>query len=241
MVEALATRMKLNYELRQRPSLIKRVPVILRVDGRAFHTFTASFERPFSKRIIAAMVAAARNVAKEMSGTKAVYIQSDEASFLLTDYDKLQTQPWFEYNQQKLTSIAAALMSVHFNAEINCEPPAKAVFDARAFNVPREEVANYFLWRMQDWKRNSLQMFAGAFFSHAQLMNKNEADKHEMLHDIGENWASLQDQEKNGTWLLYDPIASSWDAVTDILPRYSDIATQLEPLINCDQHFSTQE
>ena len=73
-----------------------------------------------------------------------------------------------------------------------------AYFDSRAFNIPKEEVCNYFVWRQQDWVRNSIQMLAQHHFSHKQLHGKNQADMHEMLHEVGVNWADLLPILKNG-------------------------------------------
>ena len=148
-----------------------------------------------------AMVQATASVADEMQGFKIAYAQSDESSFLLTDYDTIETQGWFGYSLPKIVSISAALMSAHFNDHIGMAGP-RAIFDARAFNVPPDEIANYFLWRAKDWERNSISMYAQAFFSHKELHGKNRSDMHEMLHDIGKNWADLREDVKNGTFVL---------------------------------------
>jgi tRNA(His) 5'-end guanylyltransferase len=210
----LGDRMKDNYENRQRFYLTRRTPVIVRVDGRAFHTFTKNFKRPFDQKLSDAMVDAAFHLIDEMQGCKLAYVQSDEASFVLTDYDSLETQGWFDYNKSKIESLSAALMSVHFNNALGMG--TKAVFDARAFNIPESEVVNYFLWRAQDWHRNSVTMYAQAFFSHSQLQGKSIADMHEMLHGIGRNWANCEEWEKNGTFLTRECMYS-------IDPNYSFI------------------
>jgi len=196
---SIGERMKENYEHRQRYMLVRRTPVIIRVDGRTFHSWTRGLERPFDRRFIDAMCRATAIVLREMQGFRAAYVQSDEASFLLRDDATLTTEPWFGYVKAKVESISAALMSVHFNA---CwQGRGAAVFDARAFNIPEAEVANYFLWRAQDWQRNSLSMYARARFSHKQLHGKNTADVHEMLHGLRKNWTTdLTSQERNGTW-----------------------------------------
>lgn len=217
--DALGDRMK-RYELCTRNFLVRKTPVLIRVDGKAFHTLTKHAEKPFDLVFISAMSQAASDVAAQMQGCKAVYVQSDEATFLLTDYDRVESGAWFDYNVSKLVSITAASMSVAFNKHYN---GGLAVFDARAFNVPREDVANCFLWRAKDWSRNSLQMYARAFFSHKQLHGAGKEAMHEMLHGIGKNWATdISDIERNGRWLL--PPDQIRD---DVLPSYVDIATLL--------------
>jgi len=178
------------------------------------------------------MIYAAKKVAEDMQGFKAAYIQSDEATFLITDYDDINTEGWFNYNHDKIVSISAAIMSVNFNAHIGSSSKFDnlAVFDSRAFNVPREDVVNTFLWRCQDWERNSLQMYSRSIFSHKELHKKNRTDMHEMLHQKGKNWAiDLTNVEKNGTFLV--KTENGIEVRQDISPNYIDIAKVVEPLI----------
>jgi tRNA(His) 5'-end guanylyltransferase len=227
--------MKGNYEDRDRHYLMRRTPVIVRVDGRAFHSWTRGLERPFDQRIIDTMVSASRAVAEDMQGCKAVYVQSDEASFLLTDFDKLTTEAWFNYNQSKVESISAALMTAWFNlwwpwpTGIGRDTPA--IFDARAFNVPLAEVSNYFLWRMKDWERNSVSMYCQAHFSHKQLHGKQRSDQHELLHSIGKNWATdLSPQIRNGT-LLVRGLEGKYEHRSDVQPTWPEVDAVIAPLL----------
>ncbi len=199
----LGSRMKDNYELRARHYLTCRTPVIVRVDGRAFHTLTKNYNKPFDGRFMESMAWATYELFEMMQGCKLAYVQSDEASFVLTDYDTLNTQGWFDYRQSKIESISASVMTTSFCYESAAHNrPVKAAFDARAFNIPEDEVANYFLWRAQDWHRNSVSMYAQSFFSHKELFGKNIPAMHEMLHGIGKNWTTdLEDHERNGTFM----------------------------------------
>jgi len=224
----LGDRIKSNYESRSRYELTRRTPVIIRVDGRAFHTFTKGMQRPFDQNLIDAMVHAASKVGLNMQGFKAAYIQSDEASFFMTDYDTLQTDAWFGYSKSKIETIAASIMTASFNRKL--DHVIDAYFDARSFNIPREEVSNYFLWRSLDWERNSVSMYCSEYFSHKQMHKKNKSDQHEMLYSVDKNWATdLSEQIKNGTWVMRDG-----QIRTDILPNYESISELLHPLIYCD-------
>jgi tRNA(His) 5'-end guanylyltransferase len=222
----IGERFKNNYEHRQRFYLTRRIPVIIRIDGRAFHTFTKNFKRPFDQRLIDAFIYSAIKTAKQISGFKLAYCQSDEISFLITDYDELNTEAWFNYNKSKIESISASIFTGFFIDDLldagsyyicNIIPS----FDSRSFNVPENEITNYFLWRALDWKRNSVSMYCQSLFSHKQLLNKGHADQHEMLHSIGKNWTTdLTDQQKNGTF-----IDKRGKIHTNILPIYNDIDT----------------
>jgi len=231
--DSLGNRIK-SYENVSRPHLLRRMPVMIRIDGKAFHTFTRNFKRPFDENLQRAMVAGAYEVICQVQGFKCAYIQSDEVSILITDFDDINTQGWFDYNLSKMVSISASAMTVGFNGELSeieeLKIPKRAMFDSRAFNVPKEDVANAFLWRMKDWQRNSIQMYARAFFSHKELNGKGCSDMHDMLHSIGKNWATdLADKWKNGIWI----IATEKGVVerADILPNFESVNAVIQPLL----------
>ena len=234
-MQNIGDRIKENYEKRDKRYLTRRMPVIVRVDGRAFHTYTRGMDKPFDSTLMMSMTVAAQFLANAMQGFKVGYVQSDEASFLLTDYDKLETDAWFGYVQNKIESISASIMTAHFNRMMKSHVDDKtAYFDARAFNLPREEVSNYFLWRAMDWERNSVSMYARAFFSHRELNKKRKGDIHEMLYQIGKNWATdTTPREKNGTFVF--KMEDHTEASTVIPPKYEEIAERILPLINIDK------
>lgn len=194
---SLGDRMKSNYEDRAQTFLLRRMPVIIRLDGRAFHTLTRGCDRPFDESLSNCLEGTALWLCREVQGTKCIYLQSDEISLLLTDFDKLDTMAWFDYNIQKVVSVTAGIASARFSQIWG----SLATFDSRAFNLPKEEVANYFVWRQKDWIRNSVTMLAQAHFSHKQLHRKCQADMHEMLHSKGVNWADLPERWKNGLFI----------------------------------------
>lgn len=198
--DSLGDRIK-RYEQVSNPLLTPRAPLFIRIDGKAFHTWTRHMNKPFDEGLISAMVLAAQDTAGQMQGFKLGYIQSDEATFVLTDYDTHQSQGWFGYELNKVVSVSASLFTGYFNHYLQNPTFDVAFFDARAFTVPAEDAPNVFIWRQQDWHRNSLQMLAREHFSHAELHGKKNADIHEMLHGRGVNWASLPARLKNGTFI----------------------------------------
>ncbi len=199
MYDSLGNRMK-RYENVYRIKLTPKVPVIVRLDGKAFHTLTRKYcKNIFDEHFYDSMFHGVKMVIDNISqGFKVAYFQSDEVSILLTDYDNFESQPFFDYNIQKLVSVMASAMSVGFSYEFG----NTGLFDGRAFNVPKEDIYNYFLWRCQDCKRNSINSYARMFFSHKELMNKNQNDIHNMLYSIGKNWATdVPNKFKNGTFV----------------------------------------
>lgn len=219
MGDSLGMRMKHNYEDRNRTYLTRRTPVIIRLDGKAFHTLTRGCAKPFDIGIFEAMRGAATEVFKNVQGAKVAYVQSDEVTILVRDDDTLDTDAWFDYNVQKMVSISASLMSVNFTKLYG----KTGIFDSRVFNIPNAEVVNNFLWRCQDWKRNSIQMFSRSVFSHKELHKKSTEDMHEMLHQKGMNWTTdVLPHFKNGTFIYKNDMIGI-DYRYDILPSYLDI------------------
>lgn len=194
-MKSLGNRMKENYEDRYRFYLTRRTPVILRLDGKAFTTLTKSCDKPFDEGFISIMRETAETLVCEIQGAKIAYVQSDEISLLLTDYDTLTTEAWFDYNIQKMVSVASAIATHTFSEAFQ----KRGLFDCRAFNIPCSEVCNYFIWRQQDWTRNSIQMLARSLYSHKECYKKKSPDLHEMCFQKGQNWAELPFHIKNGS------------------------------------------
>jgi tRNA(His) guanylyltransferase len=200
---SLGDRIK-RYEAASNFTLTPRSCLFIRVDGQAFHTYTRGCQKPFDLDIILAMQYATEKTSARMQGFKLAYIQSDEATFMLTDFDTFETQGWFGYKLSKVVSITASTFTAHFNDFMSRCPLGKnlATFDARAFIVPLDDAPNVFIWRQQDWHRNSVQMLTRAHFSHKECDGKNIPAMHEMLYEKGINWANCAGWEKNGTYML---------------------------------------
>ncbi len=216
--DSLGDRMK-TYERTTRNFLIKRTPIIIRLDGKAFHTFTKKLTinndpslqyGPFSHTLHNIMTDVMVRVCKQIQNAKFAYTQSDEISILLTDYDNIRTEQWFNGNIQKIASVSASMVTAHFNyafadaindGQICLD--SLAMFDSRVFNLPKEEVTNYFIWRQNDASRNSVQMLGRHYFSHKQLHQKNNNQIQDMLmleHNV--NWNDLDTWKKRGTGYL---------------------------------------
>lgn len=207
------------YEYVPRTSLTPRMPMIIRVDGKAFHTYTRGFDRPWDMNMRNGMNAVACDLMKHVQGAKLAYAQSDEVSVLVTDYDKLTSSAWFDKNIQKCASVAASIATAAFNRSMletllgrydvrelegnngaftEALPPL-AHFDARVFVLPKEEACNYFVWRQQDASRNSISMLAQSEFSHKQLHGKNTGAMQEMLMmEKSINWNDCEVWQKRG-------------------------------------------
>ena len=210
--DSLGDRMKSNYENRSKTYLIRRQPVILRLDGKAFHTFTKGFKRPYDEVFHNVMNETMKYLCENIQGCKLGYTQSDEITLLLTDYDTLTTDAWFDYSVQKMCSIASSMATLMFNKMLareiremnkkyNVQSPTDfdegfdwqyhnklvdvlekgAMFDCRCFNIPKEEVANCFIWRQQDATRNAIQILGQTHFSHKELNGKSCNDIQDML------------------------------------------------------------
>ncbi|MEE2040115.1 tRNA(His) guanylyltransferase Thg1 family protein [Nocardiopsis sp. CT-R113] len=183
---SLADRMK-QYEQATRHTLPARTYTILRVDGRAFHSFLRHADRPFDGAVMAAMDATAAALCADISGAVFAYTQSDEISVLITDFGSAGTQQWFGGVVQKIASVSASVATMAFNAEYGHHyDGATATFDARVFTLPTPtEVANYFVWRQRDAIRNAISMAARAEFSHRELHQVSTATARALLLERG--------------------------------------------------------
>lgn len=217
--DELDTRMKENYEKINNYKLTRRTPVIIRIDGKAFHTFTKGFNKPFDNYFMKIMQETMLYLCKNIQGCVLGYTQSDEISLLLIDYKNLNSDAWFNYEVQKLCSISASMATLEFNKRLRINTYVAAMrneyikkalikgamFDSRCFNIPKEEVTNYFYWRQLDAMRNSVQMVGHKYFSDKQLQNKSCNDIKEMLiNNFKLNWENYTIPEKRGTCCIND-------------------------------------
>lgn len=219
--DAIGERMKSQYEDRTRIFIPRRTYTIVRVDGKAFHTFTAKMERPYDKQFNAAMDTTAALMLKEIMGAEMAYIQSDEISILLTDFAKPSTEAWFDGNLQKMASVAAAMATAFFNVEMG---GTRAMFDARIFTIPDYiEVENYFIWRQQDAVRNSILMLGQHYHSPKEMHGKNCSVVQDMIHEKGDNWNDHPVRFKRGGLVYYDKTAQPYPAwkIADECPIFT--------------------
>lgn len=239
--DSLGDRMK-TFEDVYRFSLPIRTPLIIRLDGKSFHSYTKGFEKPYSEIIRDAFIYASEYLYKNISGLKLIYQQSDEMSLLITDYSSLNTQPWMKKNLQKIVSISSSILTVHFNQFIsNKKLPINktAYFDSRAFFLPKEEVCNYFLWRERDWVRNSVTVLAQKNFSHKHLHKKSTKDMLQMLLDKQIDWNKLEHWKKYGYCVLKNVIDKGGFQRNSIdvdwnIPIFSEDRNYIERFINLD-------
>ena len=232
MPDSLGDRMK-EYENIFRYKLMKKLPVIARIDGRAFHTYTRNCNKPFDVGIINTMWQTAKHLCNIIDGAKIAFVQSDEISILILDTDSIRTESWFDYNIQKLASVISSEATVAFNKHTKIDN--NATFDCRVFNLSPEEVINYFIWRQQDWTRNSIQMLAQSNFSQKELNGKNNIILQEMLFQKGINWNDLPYYLKRGTCIIKEyynsPNRSYW-TVDPSTPIFTENRNYINKYIN---------
>jgi tRNA(His) 5'-end guanylyltransferase len=144
----------------------------------------------------------AATLVQNIQNARLAYTQSDEISILMNDWGKLTTEAWFDNGIQKMVSVSASMATAKFNVAVSDQgnfSPTMALFDARVFNIPKEEVANYFIWRQQDATRNSINMLGQFYFSHKELQGKTTDEVQEMLFSKhGVNWNDIPTWQKRG-------------------------------------------
>lgn len=205
--DSLGDRMKHNYEEAARTRLPGRMPIVVRVDGRAFHTYTRGCDRPFDARLIQAMDETAMHLCREIGDAVFAYVQSDEISLLIHPYRTLDATPWFDGEVQKIVSLTASLAGAFFTlrSDLIFGKPKLAAFDARAFVLPEAEVCNYFVWRQNDWRRNSLSLLARAHFTAKECHGRDRAALLAMLRAKGVEYEELPIAYRRGRCLYRRP------------------------------------
>ena len=258
--DKLGDRMKSNYEEVYKYKLTRRTPVIIRLDGKAFHTFTRGFQKPFDEILIKSMQDTMKYLCQNIQGCVLGYTQSDEITLVLIDYKKLNSEAWFDYEVQKLSSISASMATLAFNKffEYNVEKFKEemkdlaikidqkylntlekciekgAMFDSRCFNIPREEVTNCVLWRQQDATRNSIQMLAQHFFSQKVIDNRSNNELQDMLFtQKGINWNDLPTYLKRGSCCIKNE-EGSWKIDLNIPKFVNEGRNYIEDLIQSE-------
>lgn len=261
----LGVRMKTFYEQIPKTKLMRRCPVAIRIDGKAFHTFTTGFHKPFDEVLIKSMQETMKYLCENIQGCVLSYTQSDEITLILVDYKKLTSSAWFDYEVQKICSIAASMATMAFNKffadnvekeilsnsdkegnvvddnleiiHINHVHSMRkgAMFDARCFNIPKEEVTNLVYWRQLDASRNSIQMVGQANFSHKELQNKSCNDIQDMLMtQKGINWNDLPTYQKRGSCCVRNKIVIESDGVMETAQLRDTSKSENEWIIDTD-------
>lgn len=248
----LAKRMK-DYESVPKTRLVKRCPVICRIDGKAHHLFTRGFQRPYDAVYMKSMQETAKYLCENLQGVVMSYQQSDEITLVFVDYQTINVSPYFDYEVQKLCSVIASMATVAFNkcfaenveefyrnnttfreyedrAEVTFDTKDAekqygiyidaydkgAMFDARVFNIPKDEVTNNIYWRQLDATRNSIQMVGQANFSHKELQGKSCNMIQDMLMtQKGINWNDLPMHQKRGSCVVRNKIVVERDGITE--------------------------
>ena len=225
--DSLGDRMK-GYERVTRTTLPRRMPVILRIDGKGFHGVTRGCHKPFDERLMGLMNMTAIRLCADAQGAQIAFVQSDEISILLHNYKRIQSEAWFDNEVQKLVSVSAGIAAGFFSREWT----APVAFDSRAFVLPEAEVCNYFIWRQQDATRNSIQMATRAVYSHRDVHEKDTSQMQEMLHAKGVNWNDYPVGCRRGraivrqTYDRYGDIRSAW--VVESPPIFTEARDYIE-------------
>lgn len=180
-------------------------PICVRLDGKAFHTFTKGLKRPYDERLSKAMIDT-MNYLLEKTDARLGYTQSDEITLVYFKVANHQ-QSYFGARVQKLTSVLSSMATAKFNHEINKNISEKAesfaFFDCRVWNVPSlKDAADVFIWRQDDAIKNSISMAAHDQFGDKILIKKNSQEKKAMLLEKGVDWNDYPEFFKFGTYSM---------------------------------------
>jgi len=181
------------------------LPLLARLDGRAFHTFTRGLARPYDERLTRCMVDTTAHLVGSFEA-RVGYTQSDEISLLWWEPDREFGRYPFDGRYQKVVSVLAGAASAFFARAAEKAIPEKAAelpcFDARVWQVPTlDDALEVFVWREDDAVKNSVSMAACTLYAPDELDGVDTAGKHELLHRKGVNWNDYPDAFKRGTYV----------------------------------------
>lgn len=231
--DSLGSRMKHNYEDVFRQQLPLRIPYIVRIDGRAFHTWTRGFTKPYDPVLMERMQTIAKEIMKEAQGCKLAYGQSDEISFLFNSFEEKETQTWFDGNVQKIVSVSASMASSLLSRMYPERLPP--TFDARVFVLPEAEVNNYFVWRQKDAERNALSSVCQVVFPHKELQFKRAEQQIAMLAGNNVFYKNYPEEFRKGWCVLRTPqkVAGEESVTIDKeIPSFKNLPSYVERCLN---------
>lgn len=239
--DELNEQMKLLEEVSE-TKLIKGMPVIIRIDGVAFHTFTKGFKKPYDELLSLAMKKTMKSICENIQGCVLGYTQSDEITLVLIDYDTLKTEAWYDYRVQKMASVTASMatnfFNIHFRNLVEYEidnvhddnfvyttkliksMDKGSIFDSRVFNIREENILNNLIWRQRDAERNSIQALGQSYFSQKQIngLSINEL-KEKIKLEKNDSWEEYSFSQKYGTCCIRKEQGWSFENET---PRFSE-------------------
>lgn len=238
--DSLGDRMKTYEESGAHASrFMPLLPVVVRLDGKAFHGFTRGLQRPYDRRL-SNLIQTTALYLTELSGARIGYTQSDEITLILHSDDH-KSQIYFDGKRDKIVSVLAAYATLYFNQLLPKWIPEKngidAIFDCRAFSVPsKEEAVNAPIWREQDAVRNSVSMAAQSQFSHKSLHGMSCDEMQERLFtESGINWNDYPAFFKRGAYFQRHLIRKKFSSeeIDNLPPKH---AARLNPDLMVERH-----
>jgi tRNA(His) 5'-end guanylyltransferase len=202
--DTLGDRMKALESVEGGRKAHKGMPLIARLDGRAFHTFTHGLKRPFDENLTQLMQETTRHLV-DTTNALIGYTQSDEITLVWYLSAESTSQYLFDGRYQKMCSILSAIATAFFNKNLEKYLPSKKdalpLFDARVWQVPTlHEAYLALLWRERDAIKNSITMVALSHFPHQQLQNVSGETKKQMLIEIGDPWEEYEACYRKGSY-----------------------------------------
>lgn len=234
MKDPLGDRMK-TYERVTQNVIPIRTNTIVRIDGRSFSNYTKKLEKPFDLGFTFDMTQVAIELCKSVQGVKLAYVQSDEISLILTDYDNINTTSFFGGNVQKITSVTSGIATAKFIKERikRVREIGLPHFDSRVFTLPQKvEVYNYFLWRQQDCIRNTILGLGQCHFK-GKLHGMETYQILEELENMGISWEkTLPDFFRLGRFIVKERYYKGDALRTRWIPKVKNIKDNKDFILN---------
>lgn len=224
---SLGDRMKMYEGAEASRHFLPTMPIVARVDGRAFHTFTNGLIRPYDERFQECMVRTAEALLVE-TGAIVAYRQSDEITIVWPGVPNPE-RIWFGGRAQKMCSMISSIATLEFNNAVRELLPAsyakkKPMFDARVWQVPTElEASNVLVWREHDAIKNSTMALAIERVGHHRTLGKHTKEQLELIKSTGDDWDKYPEWARRGTYLRRVSVEQKFtaDELESLPPRHT--------------------
>lgn len=189
-----------GYEIYSSLQVPKNSKIIVRLDGRSFHSLARDLklEKPYDERFYEVMAKVCEDLFKEFSPIF-VYTFSDEISLLL---DKIPFEGRIEKINSVIASFAASSFVMHYDTQFK-KPPA---FDSRVIPIGDDDVLKYFKWRQDESWRNCVNSHGISYLksihsnseANDEINGMSLSDVHELLFENGINLNNVETYKKRG-------------------------------------------
>jgi len=200
-----------SYEDAYNYSIIQKLPIVVKLNGRSFSKLTSLLNKPFDIQFLNVMQDVCIKVAMDAEGCVFAYSFNDEIILILKNDQSIRTMPWYDNNIQKIASVTSSLASIQFFSsaqKYNLNILGAPVFTSQVFAVPNiTEAVNVLIAKQQQSIQScisfacfyeTIKEYDDISLARSTLTQKTIDEKIELLQDLNVDYNSLNPEFKKG-------------------------------------------